>query len=128
MTLKGFETCSVKIISIEVHMHKKLNDASWPFILGSKNNFLPHTLPLVGTSSIFFTFEFRGFALKHTNHLIFRNTTIRRLVQKCISVIILINPTQARTVIIVTPFKMTNEPCLQHAALDSAICILEGLQ
>lgn len=77
MALKGFEIYSVKIISIKVHVHKVLIDASWPFILGSKNSFLPHTFPLVGTSGIFFFIsKFLGFALKHTNNLIFRNTPL----------------------------------------------------
>lgn len=40
----------------------------------------------------------------------------------------LINPAQAKSVNIVTPFKLKNEPYLQRTALDSAICILEGLQ
>jgi len=38
------------------------------------------------------------------------------------------NPAQASSVNIVTPFRLRNKPCLQSAALDSAICILEGLQ
>lgn len=48
--------------------------------------------------------------------------------QQCISVITLINPAQARSVNIVTLFKLRNKPYLHCTALNSAICILEGLQ
>lgn len=128
VTPKGSETCSGKIISIKLHIHKVLIDASWPFILGSINTFIPHTFPLVGTNSVFFISKFLGFALKHTNRLIFRTTTIKRLMLQCTSAITLINPGQARSVNVVTPFKLRHERSLQCTALDSAICILEDVQ